>query len=95
VKRAVKVPVLFLAASLLLFLTAHISAQSNAPGKTAKIASIAVTGSTKIPSDQFVAATGLKSGDVVSAAQIQEVADRISALGLFSSVKYRFSSKGD
>jgi outer membrane protein insertion porin family len=63
--------------------------------KTAKIGTLTATGNHKIPSDQIVAATGFKPGDVVSAQQIQAAADRLAALGLFSAVNYRFSSKGD
>jgi outer membrane protein insertion porin family len=63
--------------------------------KSSKIAAIAVTGTQEFPSDQIVAASGLKPGDVVIAEQIQGAADCLSALGIFSAVKYRFSSKGD
>ena len=70
-------------------------AQTSGQTNTAKIASITVTGAHKVPTAQIVSASGLKPGDVVTAQQIQEVADRLSALGLFSSVNYRFSSKGE
>jgi outer membrane protein assembly factor BamA len=65
------------------------------PSKTAKIAAITVTGTQKFPTDQIITASGLKPGDVVTAVQIQGAADRLSALGIFSAVNYRFSSKGD
>lgn len=45
--------------------------------------------------DQIIVASGLKVGDVVSAVQLQGAADRLAALGIFSAVNYRFSSKGD
>lgn len=61
---------------------------------TARIASIEVTGAKKIPPDQIIAASGLKAGDVVTAAQIQDATNRLAALGLFSRVNYRYSSKG-
>ena len=78
-----------------LLVTPRLRAQAPAQTNSAKIASITVTGEHKVPADQIVSASGLKPGDVVSAHQIQEVADRLSALGLFSAVNYRYSSKGD
>ncbi len=84
-----------LAALLMLLAVPPVRAQSPGQTKTAKIASIAVTGTRKLTPAQIISASGLKPGDVVSAEQIQAVADRLSALGLFSSVNYRFSAKGD
>ena len=63
--------------------------------KTIKIAAITVAGTKKIPTDQIITASGLKPGDVVTTEQIQGAADRLAALGIFSAVNYRFSSKGD
>jgi len=63
--------------------------------KVSRIAAITVTGTRKFTSDQIASAAGLKIGDVVSIEQIQAAADRLAALGVFSSVNYRFSSKGD
>jgi len=63
--------------------------------KVSRIAAITVTGTRKFSSDQIASAAGLKIGDVVSIEQIQAAADRLAALGVFSSVNYRFSSKGD
>lgn len=84
-----------LAALFMLLAVPPVRAQSPGQTKTAKIASIAVTGTRKLAPAQIISASGLKPGDVVSAEQIQAVADRLSALGLFSSVNYRFSTKGD
>ena len=70
----------------------------NAPAKASKssqIATIIVSGSKKIPSDQIISASGLKPGDIVTAEQIQVAADHLVALGIFSAVNYRFSAKGD
>jgi outer membrane protein insertion porin family len=69
--------------------------QGQAAPKASKIAGIAFTGTRKFPTDQIIAASGLKSGDVVSAEQIQGAADRLAALGVFSTVNYRFSAKDD
>jgi outer membrane protein insertion porin family len=73
----------------------HASQQGQPAPKTSKIAAIAVTGTRKFTADQIASACGLKSGDVVSTEQIQAAADHLAALGLFSAVNYRFSSKGD
>jgi outer membrane protein assembly factor BamA len=90
-------------AAVLLFLCATGSTraqsapQSSAPNssKTAKVAAITVSGTQKYPADQIIAASGLKPGDIVTAEQIQGAADRLSALGIFSAVNYRFSSNLD
>jgi len=63
--------------------------------KVSRIAAITVTGTRKFTSDQIASSAGVKIGDVVSIEQIQAAADRLAALGVFSSVNYRFSSKGD
>ena len=58
------------------------------------INSIKVTGLQKFPQDQVIAASGLKKGDVVTAAQIQDATNLLAALGIFSAVNFRFNSKG-
>jgi outer membrane protein insertion porin family len=73
----------------------HAQQQGETAPKVSKIAGITVTGTRKFPIDQIVSASGLKIGDVVSADQIQAAADRLAALGIFSAVNYRFSSKGE
>jgi outer membrane protein insertion porin family len=87
----------FFAATLLVCVAPAVRAQQ--PGqpapKASKIAGISVTGTRKFPTDQIATASGLKIGDVVSAEQIQAAADRLAALGIFSTVNYRFASKGD
>lgn len=86
---------------MILFAATGACAQTPAPGspqtssKSAKIAAITVTGTQKAPSDQIIVASGLKVGDVVAAEQIQGAANRLAALGIFSAVNYRFSSKED
>ena len=88
-------------AILIVGAAAGVRAQSPAPDsaqastKSSKIAAITVTGTQKFPTDQIIAASGLKPGDVVTTEQIQGAADRLAALGIFSTVNYRFSSKGD
>ena len=53
------------------------------------------SGAEKFPSDQVIAASGLKTGDVVTSAQIQEAADRLSALGIFSVGNFHYTAKGN
>ena len=65
------------------------------PAPSSSIASIKIIGSNKFPADQVVAASGLKAGDVVTSAQIQEATNRLSALGIFSAVKFRYTTKGN
>ena len=72
----------------------HAQAPAAQAPPSSAIASIKVSGAQKFPPEQIIAASGLKTGDVVTAAQIQEAADRLSALGIFSSVNFHFTSKG-
>jgi outer membrane protein insertion porin family len=82
------------AALLIVSAASVVHAQQPAP-KASKIAAIAITGTRKFTADQIASASGLKIGDVVTTEQIQAAADRLAALGVFSTVNYRFSSKGD
>ena len=81
---------------LIFFAALAVCAQAPAPTSTpsSTIASIKITGSKKFPADQIITASGLKSGDVVTAEQIQDATNRLSALGIFSSVNFRYTSKG-
>ena len=63
--------------------------------KTSEIGRISAVGTVKFPADQVITASGLKIGDVVSVEQIQAAADRLAALGIFSTVNYHFSSVGE
>ena len=73
-----------------------IAAQESPPpidtAPSAKLAGLSATGSAHFSSDQIVAETGLKVGDSVTRADLQNAADKLSALGTFSKVAYRFSS---
>jgi len=84
------------AAQFFLFAAAAVRAQAPAANAapSSSIASIKITGAKTFPADQIVAASGLKTGDVVTAAQIQDATNRLAALGIFSAVNYRYSSKG-
>lgn len=69
--------------------------QATAPAQTSKIAEITATGTQKFPADQIVTASGLKPGDAVTAQQIQDAANRLAALGIFSTVNFHYTTKGD
>ena len=89
-----------LAISLILvsFFSIPCTAQSNsaAQGQTgsARLASITVTGSKRFSSDQIVAALGMHAGATVSRDDIQNGANRLSQLGPFATVQYRFGGTG-
>jgi outer membrane protein assembly factor BamA len=84
-------------APFLLFAALAVRAQAPAatPAPSSTIASIKVTGTRKFPADQVIAASGLKSGDLVTAAQIQDATNRLAALGIFSAVNFRYTSNGN
>jgi outer membrane protein assembly factor BamA len=88
---------LFFACHFILLATLAARAQTPATNSppSSPIASVKITGAQKFPADQIIAASGLKSGDVVTAAQIQEATNRLSALGIFSAVNFRYTAKGD
>ncbi len=65
------------------------------PAPSSTIASIKITGARKFPADQVIAASGLKSGDMVTAEQIQDATNRLAALGIFSAVNFRYTSNGN
>ncbi len=85
-----------LAVTLLALIASCAHAQERPPAgnKTSVISNLTVTGARKIPADQIIAASGLKRSDAVTSEQIQAAAEKLAALGLFTSVTYRFSSKG-
>ncbi len=66
----------------------------NAP-KSARVASVTITGTKKYQADQVATAGKIETGDVVTVEQIQAASDRLAALGIFSKVNYRFAAKGD
>ncbi len=83
-------------ATIFILASAALRAQTPpaSPAPSSAIASIKITGAKKFPADQIIAASGLKTGDVVTADQIQEATNRLSALGIFSAVNFRYTSKG-
>jgi outer membrane protein assembly factor BamA len=87
----------FVAVYLALFAALAVRAQTPAANSSpsSTIASIKIKGDQKFPADQVIASSGLKSGDVVTAAQIQDATNRLAALGIFSAVNFRYTAKGD
>lgn len=79
---------------LVAVLSAHAQAQAKQEG-TGTLASIDVTGSKRFSPEQVAEASGLRIGEAVRREDFQAAADRLSALGPFASVRYRFSSQGD
>jgi outer membrane protein assembly factor BamA len=71
-----------------------IAAQSP-PAGSSVIAQIHATGSRRYTDAQIAATSGLKPGDAVTREQLQQAADRLARLGVFSGVNYRFTSLGD
>jgi outer membrane protein assembly factor BamA len=88
---------LFFACYLILLAALAVRAQTPAASSppSSSIASIKITGGKKFPADQIIAASGLKSGDVVTSQQIQDATNRLAALGIFSAVNFRYTSKGE
>lgn len=78
------------AAAALFCVSGSVSAQ--AAGGSAKLDAITIEGSARYKSDQIAAAIGMKPGMTVDRDALQGGADKLVALGLFSSVSYKFSS---
>ena len=71
------------------------SARAQAPDQaygTAKVASVTFTGSTRFPGDTLAGDIGLAPGTVVGKPDIQAAADRLSRMGWFTDVRYRFET---
>jgi len=59
------------------------------------LAAIQITGSKKYSSAQIAFVCGLHTGEAARKEDFQAAANQLGALGVFSSVRYRFSSKGE
>jgi outer membrane protein assembly factor BamA len=86
---------LLLASVVLVQFPALVRAQAPAP-TTAKVSAVKVSGSKRFSEDDIARAIGLPPGIQVTREQIQAGANRLSQLGWFSRVDYRFqtASKG-
>jgi outer membrane protein assembly factor BamA len=65
------------------------------PSGSGKLVEIQASGSKQFTSEQIATASGLHVGEIVRREDLQAAADRLSELGYFSSVRYRFGSKGE
>jgi outer membrane protein insertion porin family len=77
------------------FCAAQSSPAQAAQAGAARLSSITVTGSKKFSSDQIAVITGLKVGAMVTRDDIQNGANRLSQLGPFATVQYRFGGGAD
>jgi outer membrane protein assembly factor BamA len=68
---------------------------ARAPSGSGKLVEIHASGSKQFTPEQVAAASGLRLGEMVHREDLQAAADRLSMLGYFSSVRYRFGSKGE
>jgi outer membrane protein assembly factor BamA len=82
---------LLLASVVLFQFPAFLRAQAPAPA-TAKVAAVKVTGSKRFSEDDIARAIGLAPGTQVTREQIQAGANRLSQLGWFNRVDYRFQT---
>jgi outer membrane protein assembly factor BamA len=69
-----------------------IAQTKSAQAGTAHLEAVSIDGSSRYKSEQIAAAIGMKPGMIVDRDALQAGADKLSALGLFSSVSYKFSS---
>jgi outer membrane protein insertion porin family len=99
-KATIRSPLIFLFACLVLVASTARAQEPPAPAPaanepSAKLAAISASGSTHFSSDAIVAESGLKAGDTVTRTDLKNAADRLSGLGTFAKVGYRFSSAAD
>jgi outer membrane protein assembly factor BamA len=71
------------------------AAQAQSEAGSATLASIQVNGSKRFRSAQIVPAIGLKVGAQITKADLQNAANTLAQLGLFTNVDYRYSSEAD
>ena len=60
---------------------------------SARLETVSITGSQRFKSEQIADAIGMKRGAMVSRDDLQSGADKLSALGVFDSVKFKFASE--
>lgn len=66
--------------------------QAQSQQSSSKLDSVKVTGTSRFPASQLVAATGLHAGAQITRDDLQKAANALAQLGPFASVNYRFSS---
>ncbi len=82
-------PALLIAAASLLSAQTH-KAPRPGPASASKLISIRVTGSTRYPEEQIIAATGLRPGQPVNENDFKEVTRQLGESGAFTDVAYTF-----
>ncbi len=83
---------LFLSVALLALLPAAATARTAQPSDQVKLSAVDQSGSHNYSSAQVAALSGLQIGAAVDRNAIQTAADRLARSGLFSTVRYRFST---
>src|SRR5271169_6672476 len=73
------------------FLAARANAAAPQSGNS-HLDAVEVTGSSRFTSKEIVAALGLRTGSVINRDTLQQVADKLSALGAFATVRYHFNT---
>lgn len=89
----------FVVTSILLFF-AVVAADLCAPAQTTSpvsyvVAEVHASGSHRYSDAQIAATAGLKPGDPVNRDKLQNIADQLSQLGVFSRVNFRFTAKNN
>jgi len=79
--------------SCVVFAACHLAAQSVPPSFV--VAEVHASGSHRYSDVQIAATAGLKPGDPVDRDELQEIADRLARLGVFSTVNFRFTAKNN
>jgi outer membrane protein insertion porin family len=77
--------------SCLLLLAGFAAAQASPPSFV--VSEVHASGSHRYSDAQIAATAGLKPGDPVDRDKLQEIADRLAQLGVFSRVNFRFTAK--
>jgi hypothetical protein len=76
-----------------MLLAACVAAAQAPPAAPLVVGEVHASGSHRYSDAQIAATSGLKPGDAVSRDQLQEIADGLAQLGVFSRVSYRFTTK--
>jgi len=87
--------VLLVFASLMLAATGIAARAAPASFAETRLASLHFVGSQRYSEAEIVCASGLKLGAAVSKENLNEVAGRLGSLGVFASVRYRYTTRGD
>ena len=80
--------------ALCAFSSAPDSARAQAPAQ-ANLAEIHFSGLSRYPVQQVIAASQLKPGTAVTAAEMQAASDRLAKLGVFDRVSYNYTTRGN